>query len=46
MKHRFDLIGKNEKVIATVKDELGEIILKEFVGLCSAMYLYPKDHDK
>ena len=37
--------GKNEKVIGLMKDELGEQIVKEFVGLRSKIYSYVKNND-
>ena len=38
-------MGKNEKVIVMVKDELGGVIMKDFVDLGRKMYLYLKDDD-
>ena len=37
--------GKNKKVIGLMKDELGEHILKKFVGLRAKTYSYLKDND-
>ena len=37
--------GKNKKVIGLMKDELGEQIMKEFVGLGAKTYNYLKDNN-
>ena len=39
-------IGKNKKVIEFMKEELGEIIIKEFVGVEAKPYSYLADDDK
>ena len=36
---------KNEKVIGSVKDKLGEQVMKEFVGLRAKSYKYLKDNN-
>ena len=37
--------GKNKEVIGIMKDELGEQILKKFVGLKAKIYSYLKDNN-
>ena len=39
-------MGKNQKGLGIVKDDLGEIIMKKFVGLTAKIYLYLTDDDK
>ena len=39
-------ISKNEKIWGMLKDELGGVIGKEFIGLRPKMYSYLTDHDK
>ena len=40
--HRFDLIRKNKKVIGLMKDELGGMIMTEFVAFRPKLYSYRK----
>ena len=39
-------MAKNQKGLGTMKDDLGEIIMKKFVGLTAKIYLYLTDDDK
>ena len=38
-------MGKNEKVIGSMKDELGGQIMKKLVGLSAKTYSYLKDNN-
>ena len=37
-------LGKNKKVIALIKDEVGAQIMKDFVGLRAKIYSYLKEN--
>ena len=37
-------LGKNKKVIALIKDEVGAEIMKDFVGLRAKIYSYLKEN--
>ena len=39
-------MAKNQKGLGIMKDDLGEIIMKKFVGLTAKIYLYLTDDDK